>query len=366
MTYPNSTVQDFKWELLQVYKDSQYSMTIPKIETNNKEYIPKAKDKLYFYPGCNVPRYKVREWGKKNDISITIKEDNATVKFGSRLSISKCLSYDTHTRMDKFKYLAWLDSMWSRDDGNIKLMCEEILKSASNYVYLQKYGSGSNISMFMNLKDYHGNPYDRVKDHNITHDLAEADKDANGWYRSVYVTDNNYQILSSLLASPDVYSQQAVIGLINEDAMVIDQEMYGTLRNMFASNSDKDKLMALEIIGNCNIDPSLHHVLLLIKEYHNQIYAMSESKHVNFKSLLEYIGVGRMSMGNINDDLMITCLMDKDVLTMQIVKELAEGVKDIWKDQYDTTHFKINTITVSDDVKRYFKEKELQEEPVVN
>ena len=36
----------------------------------DKQYTPAAKDKLYFYPECEVPRFKVREFWKPKNVSI--------------------------------------------------------------------------------------------------------------------------------------------------------------------------------------------------------------------------------------------------------------------------------------------------------
>ena len=44
-------------------------------------YTPNAKDKLYFHKKCNVPRYKVRDWGKAKNISITTKQEKANANF---------------------------------------------------------------------------------------------------------------------------------------------------------------------------------------------------------------------------------------------------------------------------------------------
>jgi len=44
-------------------------------------YTPNVKDKLFFHKKCNVPRYKVREWGKAKNISITTKQEKANANF---------------------------------------------------------------------------------------------------------------------------------------------------------------------------------------------------------------------------------------------------------------------------------------------
>lgn len=364
MTKPDSDAQLFEWSIMRVYKEEAYKLKTNALKTNSKQYIPKTKDKLYFYPGCNVPRYKVREWGKKNKITVTIKYESATAKFGCEQSVSSCISYETFIKTTKVGYIQWLNNNYDCTKQSIKQLIVKLNNSGNNYVYLHRYGPKS-LQQFNEIIHAYGHNAGKIhgwaKLANLKTGIKDHDAKIDGYYRGAYLTENNYNILTSLLSAPDIYSQEEIIGLINEDAAIIDQNMYNRLRDMFNSKTSADHTMAIEILANCNISPSLHHVMLLIKEFNTLLYSMAESKHVNFKSLLEYIDVNRGSMGSITDDKMVQCLMDKNVLSMEIVRELAEGVKNLWKNDHDSSHFKIQTITVSEEVKQYFKIREDQQ-----
>lgn len=353
---PSSASHDFEWEETIMYKKESYDLRTQSVTLSNNPYTPTAKDKLYFFPGCNVPRYKVREWGKKNNVSVTISPDKATAKFASTDSINRCFSYEVFLKIPKDEFISWMDVHYTKGSGNIDLLYKKLEESDINFVYLQKYGYTS-INRAMYIKDYQNNLTQQASNDGFKEDLCNINN-IESYYRGVYLTNANYINFKELMESPNIYSQEDIIGLISEDSLTIDSDMYNTIRDMFKSNNDADKAMALEILANCNIAPSLHHVLLLIKEFAGTIYNMKESKHVNFKSLLEYLDLTRNNMYNINEDVMMTSLMDKDVLTEKIMIELADGIKELWKAQYDSTHFKINTITVSDEVKNYFKRKQ--------
>ena len=141
--------------------------------------------------------------------------------------------------------------------------------------------------------------------------------------------------------------------------------MYSRLKDMFGNTNKADHLVALEIIANSNINPSLHHILLLLREFSNNIMDLKESKHINFKSLLEYIGIRRSDMYYLNEDKIVNILMEKDVLTMSNIAELADSIKTVMKTHADTQHFLISKITISKEVQSYLKNKQVQEEPVL-
>lgn len=359
---PNASVKTFEWKTVKVQLDNTVS-SVTKIETNGKKYIPKAKDKLYFFPGCDVPRFKARDWASKKDISITIKPENATAMFGSPTSSLRCLSYDKMLRVKRQTAITWLEANYDLEEGNVKNIHQDISESTSIYVYLCNNYCGYRGKYLTEMYENDGITRNKASvDAGFKLGLRDIQSNIPHYTHVTYVKDTAWRNLTLLASKADVYDQSTIISLINENAPIIDTTMYENLRNMFNSQSKADNVLALEVLSNCNLHPSLHHVILLIQEFHNKIYNMQESKHVNFKSLLEFVGLNRNSM-HITEDRMMECLMDKEMLTLQTVAELAEGVKARWKDKYDSEHFKIFKITVSDEVKEYFarqQEEELQ------
>jgi hypothetical protein len=363
LPYPNDSEQVFESHSCIHYGKGD-QLTKLEMSPNNK-YTPKVKDKLYFYPDCNVPRYKVREWAKKNNISITVMEDKATAKFATTMTVRKLIDRNVFVKIEKTAFINWLaiNKYDKTSDSYIQLTGSLVNKT---HVYLQKYGS--NVYHFNKSVDWQGRATAVCTDKGLItgydDDSASIVDEDN--YQTYTVTPANLKLVTALLTSNNLYSQEDIICAINEDAIVIDEHMFSRLRDMFLSESESDHLVALEVVANCNINPSLHYVLLLLKEFSSKIVFLKESKHVNFKSLLEYIGLNRGSMTYLSEDKIVNILMDKDVLTMDNIKELAAGIKNVMKEKTDTQHFLISKITVSGEVSEYLKNKQVQKEPVIN
>jgi len=351
---PDEKEQIFKWEIRKTLLTPS-DLNVNKAVGCAREYVPQPKDKLFFFPGCDVPRYKVRDWGTKNDATITVAENKATAKFASPDSIMECLTVNHSPEIPKATFLSWLNTNYNLGDGNIAEIYKEVDESANNFVYLSRPLSGYNSRTFTG--QYNNGNY---KNMGYKKSLLDIDPNFDCRKHMITVESKRWSDLTSLVTDPDIYSQETIIGTINKSAAIIDETMYNSIRTMFKSPNTADKLLAMEIIANCNINPSLHFVLIIMKEFHNDILNMKESKHVNFKSLLEYVGMTRSKMINISDDDMITYLLDKEVLTMQTVTELATAVKQSWVENHSSKHFKISKITVSDEVKDYFKKQQLK------
>lgn len=354
----------FEWEQRLVYYDDCYRMNLEKLKTNGKEYIPSPKDKLFFYPGCDVPRYKVRDWASKKDVSITIKVDNASVRFISNKTLSSCYSYISSIKVKRSSFIQFLDHNYSSTNGKLADLRKELDECQDIFVYLSRdiqYGSSSPIITYLQSWQQRQG----LTSGGITKPLEEFDPDMRRYHSMCYITDYNKEILESFSNATDLYSQDTIIKLINADATIIDQDMYKNLQAMLESGNQDDHIVAIEVMANCNINPSLHHLLLLFQQYARTICNRKESNHVNFKSLLKYIGLDRNSIYGIDDDKMVSILLERDQLTMQTIKELAEGVKENWQKAYNSKHFKIKSITVSDEVKEYFKEKAQQQAETV-
>ena len=364
MPYPNDENQVFEWITHKVKEATNYSSKIP---MSFASYVPKAKDKLYFYPACNVPRYKVRDWGKKNNISITVMEDKATAKFATDQTLNKFIGYEVYTQIEKDKFINWLAiNKYDASLDSYSRLVAEIKASTGEFVNLQNYSS--NIHEFKNTTDWNNKPTKAVREGGLIqgYDDKKSSIVKEDYYRAHTITEKNYKLITSLLASAIIYNQEDIIGIINEDAITIDREMYTRLNDMFNASNQADHLVAMEIISNCNINPSLHHVLLLLRAHGQTITCLKESKHINFKSLLEYIGINRSSMYYLNEDKIVNILMEKDVLTLDNIGELASGIKKQMKENADTTHFLIAKITISDTIQEYLKSKQVQKESVLN
>lgn len=319
-----------------------------------KEYVPKEKDRLFFYPGCDVPRYKVRSWAETIKGSVTIKVDNATAKFASKNSIDACTASKTLTRVDKRPFINWLTINYGASE-DIQEIIQECSKTQNSFVYLE---SQSNWSV---ITGYHTQYYPRsyaVGYKKTLHELSGGQLDH--WCRVECIEPGKETLLATLISDSQLYSQESLIKLVNSNSAVIDEEMYTTLTDMFKSTNSEDHVTAMSIMASSNLQASLHYILLLLEEFGRKVILdRKEKNHVNFKSMLEYIGEDRW--WDLHTEKHMEILMQKKLLTYEMLKEFAAGVKRMWSEKTDNKYFVIKTIEATDEVKNYFRQQATQQ-----
>ena len=267
---------NFKWSLNKIYNGESDEIHVKVPERN---YIPNSGDKLYIYPHCTVPRYKVRNWANELNISITIKEEHADAKFISEESFTTCIDNTMIRKVLKDEFITWLLANYNHDRHDIINLIDDIKKYEGKYVYLDPAYRGYWGSSYLGT-------YDRVRAINQGFKTTLADNDPTVTYLEAITMITDFKTLTRLLTDPDIYSQEEIIRLINKDSIIIYQDMYKRLESMLRSTNNADRVMAIEIIANCNINPSLYHILLLMKKHDDVILNLKESYHVNFNILV--------------------------------------------------------------------------------
>ena len=252
---PKNVAQDFTWEFRNQHVDQYSHIDVDKLDLNGKKYIPAAKDRLYFFPGCDVPRYKVRDWAKKNNASVTINIDTANILVGVPNTVYKCLSHRDLTKVPTKSVLQWLNANYNMNDVNIKNLEVELTKHQGTFVYLSLENQTNNSYWLKYSLDYQNNFSDDAKKLGFKSgkglmEIAKGQVGASNRWNSVYLTDNNLKIIQAIQAKPDVYPQESIIGVINADSPTIDQDMYRRLRDMFNSSNTGDHVLALELMSN--------------------------------------------------------------------------------------------------------------------
>ena len=317
-------------------------------QEKRKQYVPVAKDKLFFHKGCNCPRYKVRDWGKKNDISITLNKNKAQAQIVPKNYIQTYLENNYIVRLDKKQFIKWININYNVEDHNIENLFKIISEYPDKYIYLsENYSRWSN----RNITGYHGDKHTSLKT-----TIKDSVKSSYWDETMSFVTEKNWSNFSSIITNPNIYSDESLVNLINADLVIIDNVMYKNLCKIFESEDKSNHIIALESITNCNINSSLYYILMLFKNYSYVMYHMKQRNHVNFKSLLLYLDL-KHAWSCMSDDKIIDVLLKKEELTMDIIKDYATRIKKEYKDRTDSQHFKINTITVSDEIKEYFINK---------
>jgi hypothetical protein len=360
---PNDPSTSFMYKKIHIFKSEDIK---DHNEVNLNGYKPNKKDKLFFYPGCDVPRYKVRTWGKDKEISITNKESSATHIIAGIKTVKNCLNIGIYAMSEDAEvYCKWLDQNYPMSVELIN-MKSAIRGAGHDRIFINRYLLGGYSANGLGEIDRYGMRNGHTAAtfgfKSLTGELPGSN--FKNWTSINYADEAELLKLNTMFdETSNVYSEQSLIEYVNEGSAIIDKAMYEQIRAMFKSNSKEDHLVGLSIMSNCNVKPSLHFLLLLLQEFSHIIVSLKEHKHVNFKSLLKYLNLPRWDMLSVDD--LMQCLMDKEELTMKIVKEVAEGVKHSMQNSFNTKHFKISKITVSEDVKTHMH-KRIQSQKQLN
>lgn len=291
---------------------------------------PNGNDVVYFYKGCNVPRFKVRDKFK-----VTIKPEKATANFigtipkdDNKLAISfnRTMSVDNVRKhvidfvmnnMRQFVYLQdkvnIYDSMLKHINIDHVLLQERVWNNAYYDNYL-----GESLASYISTKD------SCVTDLDNTWNFGrkKADQDCN----TLIQPKKN---LIDLANAGNLYSENDMLVLLNEDQMTIDNEKFEELSSYFETKQDDDVTLAMEIMSNSDFTSSALYLLILLSNYKEKMKKNAGVKHVNFKSLLNYFDYSHMTSRKFRWDWLSTKditdkLKAKDLYTEEVSEKLSE------------------------------------------
>lgn len=339
-------------------------------QITSDKYIYNKKDKLFFGAGCTIPRHKVREWGKQHDISITIKPEKANVNVISNNWVNNLFGYWSsyyNVLVDKNNFIEFLELNYTDTvDTLIQLIkdseYDKLIINKHDHKdimgHKQSYYNHSNkvltpteikekkekIGVISQYCEMFGHKEWKTEDKDYEWDLIDDSKQK--------CKDLNK--LFDLDASVTTILDTTLVDMVNKNAITIDDEMANQLFDMLNSADKKNHILAMEIIANSNYRTSLHKILLIFRRIGWRVYDRPEKNHVNFKSLIKFIDLHEWSNPSYDD--IIKSLIAKKYLTKEILEEIMPLVKTEIKADISNYHpvFKVNTITVSNEVKRYF------------
>lgn len=239
-------------------------------------------DNLYFFPGCAVPRFKVRE-----NYSCTIKPDKATAAFisadkikeGSAVNVIPGVSYMCKTDADQY-----ITSNFGRQEKE-RLRFEMLIDQVEE-VLIDK-------SIWYN--QFH-NTYNNTR--YPFNDLVDISR-----WELKNRAENFYEVRPESgihNINSDIYWETAVLKHLNENQVVIDEKRYEELRLFGLSEDKENTVLMMELMANSDFEKSFVHLLFLLKEFGNKIAPLKEAHHVNFKSLLTYFDISVKQVDSIN------------------------------------------------------------------
>ena len=290
-------------------------------------YSPSKGDKIYFLPSVSVPRVKFKnvcvEFGVK-----TIRDvEQANIIFGSKKSISDITTYTWTYKCKTEDFKALIKLYESEiDDHNL-----EKIETALEF-YDNEY-----VAIDYNLYDW------------IINKLPEIKIDSRYSDRLSMVKEE-YVDLFNAIQGKEILDEASVINVLNgEDATEIDKGMFDHLSDMFDSSDNDNHVLAMEIMANSKYVESLIYLELLFYRYANKISDRHTKNHVNFKSLVSYLGKDKNYLGTDIDDI-VNSLRDKDQLTPDKLDILLSYTSNDIQQRGDTKYFTVKTISVTPEI----------------
>jgi hypothetical protein len=336
-TYSDTTLNnvDVRIETTNYFDPSTDAFNIVK-----NEYIPMKGDKLYFLPGVNIPRIKLKDLATKFGIRTVRDINEATIIFGSSKTKDKMTGsswkYKIPTTLVQLFFETYKNDMddyqFSKIDNALEFYTEEYI--------LTDWSTARNFT-----------DTDCPQFNSYSLQPAYLDYVNNKKSSSEYVYDVTTEYLSifNSLKDREIIDESCLLDQLNgDDAVIIDADMFTQLSTMFNSSDDDNHILAMEILANSKYKESLLYIEMIFKNHAYSIGNCHTKNHVNFKSLLSYLGKSNRYIDTSLDDIMES-LISKKVLTKDKVDILLYNYGEEIKNRGDSTYFKVQTITVNED-----------------
>lgn len=286
---------------------------------SSKKYTPAKGDKLYFMPGCTVPRFKVKQFCQKHNVAV-VKAPTATCY----QVISDESIRNLFNGIDSYVYSKqeFLDKMVRKGYANTYPdFIQAVEDSESPYVFCQYKASRFIQAAGINLENL------------LYQDSLTVD------YYFDCVEDYNKYL--SMLSNPNIIDQNEIISKINDGASMTEEQYY-SIKRLFDSTNTDDHKVACEIMANCDYEKSCVYLLLLFKEFGDKIYNNPNRRHVNFKTLLNFFEINSISRVDLND--IIESLISRRLLNKSNLDRLMPIIFEEIKDSHTLSYFEVKDI----------------------
>ena len=296
------------------------------------EYTPAKGDKLYFLPGVNVPRIKLKDLALQHGIRTVRNIDDATHIFAAKNTKDKITSGQWRYSLDLEDFNAIMEDENIYIDERYRENIRQLLEFNTEDKVLFSYSELNDIK--------HGDN-EQLK--------LYGDKiNSSRWFNTI---DEEHSDLAQKMVGATVYDEMAILKHINgDDATVIDEAMFDQISDMFKSNDKDNHVLAMEIMANSNYTESLLFLEMLFKEFSGRISDTHTKNHVNFKSLIGFLKKNKNYLGTDLDDV-VNSLLDKDTVSKDMMDTLMKKYSHEIANSGDTNHFKVKIITLSDELK---------------
>ena len=315
----------------------------PSIDTfniNQNGYTPMKGDKLYFLPGVNIPRIKLKDLATKFGIRTVRDVSEANVIFGSSKTKDKMTGYTWKYKIPTTLVQLFFETYKNDMDDYQFSKIDNALEFYTEEYILTDWSTARNFTD-NDLPQW--NSYSQQPQYTDYHSKSRASSE------HVHEVNKDYIHLYDLIKGKEIIDESCLLDQLNgDDAVIIDADMFTQLTTMFNSSDDDNHILAMEILANSKYKESLLYIEMLFKNHSYSIGNCHTKNHVNFKSLLSYLGKSNRYIDTSLDDIMES-LISKKVLTKDKVDILLENYGHEIKNRGDSTYFKVQTITVNED-----------------
>jgi hypothetical protein len=315
----------------------------PSIDTfniNQNGYTPMKGDKLYFLPGVNIPRIKLKDLATKFGIRTVRDVSEATILFGSSKTKDKMTGYTW-----KYKIPTTL----------VQLFFETYKNDMDDYQFskienaLEFYTEEYILTDWSTARNFTDNDLPQWNSYSAQPQYVDYHSKSRSSSEHVHEVNKEYIHLYELIKGREIIDESCLLDQLNgDDAVIIDADMFTQLTTMFTSSDDDNHILAMEILANSKYKESLLYIEMLFKNHSYSIGNCHTKNHVNFKSLLSYLGKSNRYIDTSLDDIMES-LISKKVLTKDKIDILLENYGHEINNRGDSTYFKVQTITVNED-----------------
>lgn len=259
-------------------------------EKLNKRFVEFAPDKdsiIFVDPDINLPRTKLRDYIKKTDCKLVSDLDKSNTYI---------------TNIDGLK------SKFNSVNYNV-IKIDTLPKELFEASFFDGFSIEEYPYKFIVLGNYHAkNLIIEYADDKYSLDIYDLIN-----YKIVHVLDDfeKYtKIINKKLIQSDILLEK-----VNADGLLIDEENYEQLKVMIASGDSANKMLAMELMANCQYKKSAPYLLCLFYEYSHNLENEPTKKHVNFKSLLDYWNLYQANM-RVSVTQALGLLKKKNILTI--------------------------------------------------
>jgi hypothetical protein len=316
-----------------VLEDSSFSTYFD----SNNQYDIIDGDKLYFLPGVSIPRIKLKNLNINNKVKTVRDITQANAVFFSKNTLGKITDRKWFYTIKTENFKTLVESAKDKFDAWQYSNLTAALEFYDTSHILCDYNTKMNV-----IKTLKENCTEVVFD-----DLEY--KFNNGYSQGFDIVDSKFTDVVKQLPNLSLYPEESLIKHLNgDDAIEITEELFESLKDMFKSSDSDNHVLAMEIMANSNYNGSLIYLELLFHKYWNVIDRSNTKTHVNFKSLLSFLGKKR-SLHTDHDDIMNSLIKHEQLNETNLNILIQNTIENLYS-PFSSSYFKIASVTMNEDV----------------